>query len=571
LLDRPPPVCKNDGVNERLTVPRFFSRTVGELPGDPESGPGTRQVLGACFSRCSPSPTAAPSLLAHATEVAALLGFSEAEMESESMARVLSGNALLPGMVPHAACYGGHQFGSWAGQLGDGRALSLGDVEGPSGQVWELQLKGAGPTPYSRRADGRAVLRSSLREFLCSEAMHHLGVPTTRALSLALSGDQVVRDMFYDGRPELEPGAVICRVAPTFLRFGNFEIFASRGDTATLRELLSFSLRHFFPELVPVGADLTSAADVARPDAVARMFERICTLTASMVVEWMRVGFVHGVMNTDNMSILGLTIDYGPYGFLDDFDPTWTPNTTDAQGRRYRFGNQPRVCEWNLIQLANALLTVTDDVAALEAGVATFQRQLARDQELMMLRKLGLPGLADAAAPDARAEDRKQAQALVRELLDLLVETPTDMTIFFRHLADVTLPSDLHEVDPDRLREPLEAAFYEPAERSGDYLRALDAWLRRYLALVLAERDRGVDPESRRRDMRLTNPRYVFRNYLAQQAIDRAIAGDASEIHLLLDLLRRPYDDQPGLSHYAEKRPDWAKQRAGCSALSCSS
>jgi len=571
LLDRPPPVCKNDGVNERLTVPRFFSRTVGELPGDPESGPGTRQVLGACFSRCSPSPTAAPSLLAHATEVAALLGFSEAEMESESMARVLSGNALLPGMVPHAACYGGHQFGSWAGQLGDGRALSLGDVEGPSGQVWELQLKGAGPTPYSRRADGRAVLRSSLREFLCSEAMHHLGVPTTRALSLALSGDQVVRDMFYDGRPELEPGAVICRVAPTFLRFGNFEIFASRGDTATLRELLSFSLRHFFPELVPAGADLTSAADVARPDAVARMFERICTLTASMVVEWMRVGFVHGVMNTDNMSILGLTIDYGPYGFLDDFDPTWTPNTTDAQGRRYRFGNQPRVCEWNLIQLANALLTVTDDVAALEAGVATFQRQLARDQELMMLRKLGLPGLADAAAPDARAEDRKQAQALVRELLDLLVETPTDMTIFFRHLADVTLPSDLHEVDPDRLREPLEAAFYEPAERGGDYLRALDAWLRRYLALVLAERDRGVDPEARRRDMRLTNPRYVFRNYLAQQAIDRAIAGDASEIHLLLDLLRRPYDDQPGLSHYAEKRPDWAKQRAGCSMLSCSS
>jgi uncharacterized protein YdiU (UPF0061 family) len=540
---------------------------VAELPADPSTTTGPRQVLGACFSRVQPTATMEPRLVAYARDLAAQLGLSESAMKSELMTRVLSGNALLEGMQPHAACYGGHQFGSWAGQLGDGRAITLGDVRAGDGSTWELQLKGAGPTPYSRRADGRAVLRSSLREFLCSEAMFHLGVPTTRALSLALTGDRVVRDMFYDGHPEQEPGAVVCRVAPTFLRFGNFEIFASRGDRQTLLELVAFSLRHFFPDLLPPGAAQQPAAQAVTPEAVARMFERVAVATARMVVEWMRIGFVHGVMNTDNMSLLGLTIDYGPYGFLDDFDPTWTPNTTDAGGRRYRFGNQPRVCEWNLIQLANALMLLTDDVASMEAGVTAFQRELAEQQETMMCRKLGLGsglGVTDVA-------ERETARALVRDLLDLLVETPTDMTIFFRHLADVPILRELAQADVDVVRKPLESAFYEPAGRSSDYLRALDAWLRRYLSCALSERDRGRDPEDRRQNMRLTNPRYVFRNYLAQQAIDLATAGDESEIHVLLDLLRRPYDDQPALAHYADKRPDWAKNRAGCSMLSCSS
>ena len=560
----PRPFATNTLVNDRLEAPRFFSRTVAELPGDPETGSGTRQVLGACFSRVQPTPTAAPRLVAHSADVARLLGFSEAEMSSELMARVLSGNALLDGMQPYAACYGGHQFGGWAGQLGDGRALSLGEVRAADGQPWELQLKGAGPTPYSRRADGRAVLRSSLREFLCSEAMHHLGVPTTRALSLALTGDQVVRDMFYDGRPELEPGAIVCRVAPTFLRFGNFELFASRRDERTLRELVAFTVRHFFADLVPSGADPRRATEVVTPEVVARMFERIALSTARMVVEWMRVGFVHGVMNTDNMSVLGLTIDYGPYGFLDDFDPTWTPNTTDAQGRRYRFGNQPRVCEWNLVQLANALLSVTDDVASLEAGMATFGRKLAEGQQAMMFGKLGLSSSGDASEPTLEAEKK----ALVKELLDLLIETPTDMTIFFRNLADVPIEP---EADADALRAPLDAAYYDLGGRGADYLRAIDGWLRKYVGVVSIERDRGRDPEARRREMDLVNPRYVFRNYLAQQAIDLATAGDESEIHVLLELLRHPYDDQPALARYAEKRPDWAKERAGCSMLSCSS
>ncbi len=289
-----------------------------------------RQVHGACYSRVDPTPVRAPKLLAWSREVADLLGLDETDLRDPRFAEVFGGNALLPGMVPYAACYGGHQFGNWAGQLGDGRAITLGETVNPQGQRWELQLKGAGPTPYSRRADGRAVLRSSIREFICSEAMHHLGVPTTRALSLVATGEPVIRDMFYDGNARPEPGAIVRRVAPSFIRFGNFEIFASRGEEPLLQQLIDFTIDRDFPELAE-----------AEPDSVQRRlkwFEEVCRRSAVLIAHWMRVGFVHGVMNTDNMSILGLTIDYGPYGWIDNFDPDWTPNTTDAGGRRYRFG-----------------------------------------------------------------------------------------------------------------------------------------------------------------------------------------------------------------------------------------
>ena len=288
----------------------------------------------------------APRLIAHSREVASLLGIDPADVASPAFAQVFGGNALLEGMQPYAANYGGHQFGHWAGQLGDGRAITLGEVINAAGERWELQLKGAGPTPYSRTADGRAVLRSSVREFLCSEAMHHLGVPTTRALSLVTTGEQVVRDMFYDGNPEPEPGAIVCRVAPSFIRFGNFELPAARGDVALLTRLVDFTIQRDFPELVSGTRD--GAADRLSEALRAEWFGQVCERTARMVAHWMRVGFVHGVMNTDNMSILGLTIDYGPYGWIDDFDPDWTPNTTDAAGRRYRFGQQPQVAYWNL-------------------------------------------------------------------------------------------------------------------------------------------------------------------------------------------------------------------------------
>ena len=304
---------------------RFDNQFTKSLPADSQVGTERRQVEQACYSRVKPAAVAAPRLVAHSAEMFELLGLESAEILRPGFVEVLAGNRLLAGMDPHAACYGGHQFGNWAGQLGDGRAIALGEVVDVNGRHQMLQLKGAGPTPYSRTADGLAVLRSSVREFLCSEAMHHLGVPTTRALSLVTTGEEVVRDMLYDGNPRPELGAIVCRVAPSFIRFGNFEIFASRGDRETLQCLADFVIATEFPHI----EDPSSRR-------YASLLREVAERTADMVVEWLRVGFVHGVMNTDNMSILGLTIDYGPYGWLDDYDPNWTPNTTDAQHRRYR-------------------------------------------------------------------------------------------------------------------------------------------------------------------------------------------------------------------------------------------
>ena len=345
--------------NPPLDALRFDNRFSHELPADPLTKNYPRQVYGACYSHVLPTKVSQPRLVIYSREVAEQLDLGREICESEDFARVFAGNRIVPGMEPYACCYGGHQFGQWAGQLGDGRAINLGEALTSQGEHLTLQLKGAGPTPYSRSADGLAVLRSSIREFLCSEAMHHLGVPTTRALSVVLTGEMVKRDMFYDGNPKMEPGAVVCRVAPSFTRFGNFQIFAARGDLETLKRLADFTIRRDFPHL----GDPTIAVYL-------KWFEEVCKKTAEMIVHWQRVGFVHGVMNTDNMSILGLTIDYGPYGWLENYDPTWTPNTTDANGRRYCFGNQPQIAYWNLAQLANAIHPLIQASRALARGVA---------------------------------------------------------------------------------------------------------------------------------------------------------------------------------------------------------
>ena len=527
---------------------RFEASFVTELPGDPESRNVPRAVRNACYTRVEPTPVRAPRLLGWANEVGEKLGIAHPDSATGAAAEVLAGNRVLPGMLPYAARYGGHQFGNWAGQLGDGRAITLAEVRGTDGVRYDLQLKGAGLTPYSRTADGRAVLRSSVREFMCSEAMHYLGVATTRALSLAATGEAVVRDMFYDGHPCEEPGAVVCRVAPSFVRFGNFEILAASGEHDVLKQLADYVIRHHYPELGAPSAPQSSVI-------YARWFEEICRRTARLAVDWMRVGFVHGVLNTDNMSILGLTIDYGPYGWLEDFDPGWTPNTTDAAGRRYCYGSQPQIAHWNLVRLANALYPLINDKAPLEQGLARFAETYESAAGRMMADKLGLAAL-----------DREDDDRLLTDLFALLQQVETDVTLFFRLLA--TVPVADEGLADGALVEPLRRAFYAEDAFAPDHVAALASWLRRHAARV---REDNAPPAERLRRMNHVNPKYVLRNYLAQLAIDGLESGDASVMERLMKVLEHPYDDQPAHDELAERRPEWARSRPGCSALSCSS
>lgn len=516
----------------RLT---FDNSLINELPGYIGLSREPKQTGGVCWSKAEPTPVSSPTLLAYSSEVSRLLDMSEADVHSEDFLSAFSGNVLLPGMEPYATCYGGHQFGSWAGQLGDGRAIGLGEVINSAGERWELQLKGAGMTPYSRRADGRAVLRSSLREFLCSEAMHHLGIPTTRALSLITTGDQVIRDMLYDGNPAPEPGAIVCRVAPSFIRFGHFEILAARGEHSLLQQLIDFTIKRDFPEITKTS-----------PDRFAIWFKLVCERTARLVVEWLRVGFVHGVLNTDNMSILGLTIDYGPYGWMDSFDPGWTPNTTDEVMHRYCLGKQPGVALWNLEKLAGALATVAPSKSILEDGLAHFNSTLQDNMTTMIAAKFGLLKWQEGDGD------------LVESVFELMKHAEVDMTEFFRKLADINQQTPKLEI--------LRPAFYQAAlydSHSGFFRQ----WLTKYAERLGKQQDSDGERRSR---MNLVNPRFVLRNYLAQQAIDAAAAGDTSMIDRLMEAARHPYSDNHP-SDLIAKRPDWAINKPGCSMLSCSS
>ena len=499
----------------------WISRFTDQTPGDVKVGGTPRQVPGACWSRVSPSPAPDPVLRLWSSEMADELGIEFGEGE------ILGGRGPVEGMDPYAQRYGGHQFGNWAGQLGDGRAITLGEVD-TGEKVLELQLKGSGMTPYSRFADGKAVVRSSIREFLCSEAMFHLGVPTTRALSLVSTGEDVIRDVMYDGRPAPEPGAIVCRVAQSFLRFGSFQIHANTGDFETLKRLVDFTVRNHFP-------DHSTDSD----ESLIQWLKQIADETALMISHWMRVGFVHGVMNTDNMSIHGLTIDYGPYGWLEDYDPDWTPNTTDARTKRYRFGHQSQIGKWNYARLLESISPLMRDPERLYEALELYDSSFQEHNSSMWAEKLGLGELEEGD------------EELITELTTILQIVETDMTIFFRLLSSIDEPEVSH----------LEFAFYDADSIPVDQF---NGWLGRWWSRV------GGRPDQVK--MKLANPKYVLRNWMAQLAIDAAEKDDYSVANELYELLRSPYEEQPDYEQeWFQKRPEWARHRVGCSMLSCSS
>ncbi len=508
-----------------------------QLPADANTSNTRRQVFEAAFSYVMPRIPSHPILIHVADEVANLLGISEAETQSVDFLNLVSGNAVYPDTKPYSMAYAGHQFGNWAGQLGDGRAINLFEVL-HNNQRWALQLKGAGETPYSRTADGLAVLRSSIREHLCSEAMYYLGVPTTRSLSLVITGDNVLRDVLYNGNAAYEDGAIVCRVAPSFIRFGNFQLFAARKDVKNLQALADYTIQHFYPEITTSGKE-----------KYLQFYQEIIHRTVKMIVDWQRVGFVHGVMNTDNMSILGVTIDYGPYGWLEDYDPDWTPNTTDADGKRYRFRNQPDIALWNLVQLGNALFPLIEDINAMEKALNSYSTFFDAEFPKMMQQKVGLTSIYYADFQD--------------ELTTLLTISETDMTIFYRNLANID-KSD----SPEIAFSKIEFSFYQLGNISSDLKMRWLNWFALYLEKIKTE---ILSDEERKHAMNKVNPKYVLRNYMAQLAIEAAEKQDYSLINELYLLLKNPYDEQPEHEKWFAKRPDWARDKIGCSMLSCSS
>lgn len=472
--------------------------------------------LGPAFhTELKPTPLAAPYLVSMNAPLAAQLGLDPAWLASPAGVQALTGNLTLAGSRPLASVYSGHQFGVWAGQLGDGRAILLGELGTESGPQ-ELQLKGSGLTPYSRMGDGRAVLRSSVREYLCSEAMHGLGIPTTRAL-IVTGSDQPVR------REEIETAAVVTRVAPSFIRFGHFEHFFARGQHGELRQLADYVIDRFYPECRACGR--------YPGNAYASLLEQVSDRTAALVAQWQAVGFCHGVMNTDNMSILGLTIDYGPFQFLDGFDPGHICNHSDEQGR-YAYNRQPNVAYWNLFCLGQALLPLIGDQELALAALESYKTVFPRELEGRMRAKLGLP--------DAQEGDR----ALVEGILQLMAKERVDYPIFWRRLA--------------------RHVAGEPAQLVRDLFldrQGFDAWLRLYEDRLPADRQAAALAMLR------TNPKYILRNHLAELAIRQARLKDFSEVETLLGLLRAPYDEHPAHEDKAGFPPDWASQIE----ISCSS
>lgn len=481
------------------------------------------------FTHLRPTPLPEPHWIATSTGTAELLGLDPQWLASDEALQALTGNAVLPGSHPLASVYSGHQFGVWAGQLGDGRAILLGETA--SGH--EIQLKGAGRTPYSRMGDGRAVLRSSIREFLCSEAMHALGIPTTRALSLTGSPAPIRRE-------EIETAAVVARVAPSFIRFGHFEHFAARDQIAPLRQLADYVIDRHYPEC--------RTAEALAGNAYANFLQAVSERTARLLAHWQAVGFCHGVMNTDNMSILGLTIDYGPFQFLDAFNPGHICNHSDTQGR-YAFNRQPQVAYWNLYCLGQALLPLIGEEELTIAALESYKQVFPQAYGALMLRKLGLPEDAPGTPP---AEGR--FAALVNPLLQLMADNAVDYTIFFSRLTDAVAAGAGAGTDLDLDLEPVRDLVLDR--------EAFDRW-----AALYARHLAGTDAAAAAALMQESNPRFVLRNHLGEMAIRAAKAGDFAPVRQLLAVLQTPFAPHAEHAEWAGFPPDWASSIE----ISCSS
>lgn len=468
------------------------------------------------YARVCPTPVPDPYLVCYSPEALALLDLDASELKRPETIETLAGNRLLPRMDAIAALYAGHQFGHYVPQLGDGRAILLGEVSNRAGEGWEIQLKGAGRTPYSRGGDGRAVLRSSIREFLCSEAMHALGIPTTRALAVVGSDHPVYRE-------DEETAALVTRLAPSFVRFGSFEVFYYRNQVEPIRHLADYVIARYYPELKTLA------------DPYPEFLRQVALRTAELMAQWQAVGFSHGVMNTDNMSILGLTLDYGPFGFLDAFDPGFICNHSDTGGR-YAFDQQPDVAAWNLTKLAQALVPLMSVETASQA-IAEYPQAFGRAYLERMAAKFGLAPGGDTVP-------------LITDALQLLAANHVDYTIFLRKLC-------AFDSQADASNAPLRDLFLDRA--------AFDTWAARYGAAL---RQHGEPDAERAAAMRTHNPKYILRNYLAENAIRRAAdQRDYSEVERLHRLLSRPFDEQPAFEAYAAEPPDWAKRIE----VSCSS
>lgn len=468
------------------------------------------------YRRVEPTPLPAPYLVSFNEAVAKLIGLDPREAARTEFAEYFCGNKLFTGSEPLSAIYAGHQFGTYVPQLGDGRAILLGEAAEANGGRLDVQLKGAGLTPFSRMGDGRAVLRSTIREYLCSEAMHALGIPTTRALCIVGSDEPVFRET-------VESAAVLTRLAPTHVRFGTFEIFYHRGQTEHVRELADYVIRYHY-------AHLTDAKD-----KYLQFLREVINRTARLIAQWQAVGFAHGVMNTDNMSVIGLTIDYGPFGFLDEFDAGFICNHSDYGGR-YAFDQQPNVALWNLSCFAQTLLSLIERDAAI-AALDEYQSIFADAYAARMRDKLGL------------ASEQPDDAGLVRNTLQLLQANAVDYTRFFRRLCDFKTMTDERN---DALRD----MFIDPA--------SFDEWAKNYRARLSSE---GSVDAKRSERMKRVNPKYILRNHNAQRAIEKAQAGNYEETNTLLEVLHSPYDEQPEMERFAEPPPEGSKRVV----VSCSS